>query len=140
MILALWVSLSWAAEADWTVAEVPEWVAPQAVPQGSRPGQEAGGGVQLLLDDEQVDVGRGVETHYYREVMRITSVAGIQDHSELSFSFDPSYESMVLHHIIAFLLWVSSAAKHFPRSFKCSPIVKAFLLHLRLQVHHTSIS
>jgi len=99
VILALWVSLSWAAEADWTVAEVPEWVAPQAVPQGSRPGQEAGGGVQLLLDDEQVDVGRGVETHYYREVMRITSVAGIQDHSELSFSFDPSYESMVLHHI-----------------------------------------
>lgn len=98
MILLFWLTVALAAEQGWTIAERPGWVVEQDIPEHATQRRERTD-VQFLLDDEQIDVGEGGQTHYYRDVLRIGSVAGIQDYSEIAFEFDPSYESLILHHV-----------------------------------------
>jgi hypothetical protein len=98
--LLLWSALAWANPVEWSLGEAPSWVVAQPIPRTEQTGAGEGGAVDLLLDDEQVQAAAHRETHFYRTVLRVTSVAGIQDYSEISYGFDPSYESLVLHHIV----------------------------------------
>ncbi len=97
-MIALWLVVAVAAEPGWTIAEEPSWVVEQDVPEPASLRRERTD-VQFLLDDLQVEVHETTERRYYRDVRRIGSVAGVQDNAEVDFAFDPSYETLILHHI-----------------------------------------
>ncbi len=54
-------------------------------------------GIWGLLTDHQVRVDGARVTDYYRNVRKVATSAGVQDASELSIDFDPSYETLILH-------------------------------------------
>lgn len=54
-------------------------------------------GIYDILSEEQTRV-KGAETaRYYRTVRKVLSTSGVQNASELSFDFDPSFEKLTLH-------------------------------------------
>lgn len=55
------------------------------------------GGVNWLLWDDQVSVAD--QARYHRQVIEITSVAGLESSSELSVEFDPEYQTLIAHHL-----------------------------------------
>ncbi|MBK5260340.1 MAG: DUF3857 and transglutaminase domain-containing protein [Thermoanaerobaculia bacterium] len=56
-------------------------------------------GLYDLLADHQIRVtGRGW-THYFRTVRKVLSTSGVQNASELSIAFDPSYQRLILHEV-----------------------------------------
>jgi transglutaminase-like putative cysteine protease len=56
-------------------------------------------GIYTLLDDHQVKVTDTV-VEYRRRVEKVLTSGGVQNASELSIDFDPSYESVVLHSVV----------------------------------------
>ncbi len=55
-------------------------------------------GIFTLLDDHQVRVTETV-ADYQRKVRRVLTSGGVQNASELSIDFDPSYQNVVVHHV-----------------------------------------
>src|SRR5947209_15918824 len=55
-------------------------------------------GIYTLLDDHQVRVTSTV-ADYKRRVEKVLTPGGVQNASELSIDFDPTYEQLVLHSI-----------------------------------------
>jgi hypothetical protein len=53
----------------------------------------------VLLEDRQVRVGSGTVERYTHRVQRIDTAAGLDDLSQLSFEFEPSYERLAIHFI-----------------------------------------
>jgi len=84
-----------ARAADFDVRPAPAWVdrvpAPAAGP--------ARAGVAGILTDHQVRVAGATVDEYFRRVRKVVSAAGVQNASELSIDFDPSYQRLVLHDI-----------------------------------------
>ena len=84
-----------ARAADFDVRPAPAWVdrvtAPAAGP--------ARAGVAGILTDHQVRVTGATVDEYFRRVRKVVSAAGVQNASELSIDFDPSYQRLVLHDI-----------------------------------------
>src|SRR5438270_3535237 len=56
-------------------------------------------GVAGILTDHQVRVDGTSVDEYFRRVRKVVSAAGVQNASELSIDFDPSYRRLVLHEI-----------------------------------------
>lgn len=56
-------------------------------------------GIYTLLDDHQVRV-TGTVVDYKRRVEKVLTPGGVQNASELSIDFDPTYEQVVLHSIV----------------------------------------
>src|SRR5437763_6896723 len=56
-------------------------------------------GIYTLLDDHQVRVTNTV-VGYKRRVEKVLTPGGVQNASELSIDFDPTYEHVVLHSIV----------------------------------------
>jgi transglutaminase-like putative cysteine protease len=56
-------------------------------------------GIYDILSDHQVRAGNGGEWQYFRTVRKVLSPSGVQNASELSLDFDPSYETLVVHDI-----------------------------------------
>lgn len=56
-------------------------------------------GIYTLLDDHQIRVTNTVVS-YRRRVEKVLTPGGVQNASELSIDFDPTYEHVVLHSII----------------------------------------
>lgn len=81
---------------DFFVGPAPKWVDTVAVDTSATlPAGEVRYGTYALLDDHQATT----TTNYYRRVRKIVSPTGVQNASELSFDFDPTYERLVLHDI-----------------------------------------
>lgn len=59
--------------------------------------QEAEGGYVNLIFDKQVSVGK--QATYYKRAIRIISESGVQNASEVSVDYDPSYSQLVFHSI-----------------------------------------
>ncbi|WP_315818653.1 DUF3857 and transglutaminase domain-containing protein [Paraflavitalea speifideaquila] len=59
--------------------------------------QEAEGGYVDLILDKQVSVGH--QSTYYKRAFRIISESGVQNASEVSVGFDPSYSQLIFHSI-----------------------------------------
>lgn len=59
-------------------------------------------GIFDLLADHQVRAGDGGESHTYRTVRRVLSASGVQNASELSLDFDPSFERLTIHEVSIF--------------------------------------
>lgn len=59
--------------------------------------QEAEGGYVDLIFDKQVSVGK--QATYYKRAIRIISESGVQNASEVSVDYDPSYSQLIFHSI-----------------------------------------
>ncbi len=101
MILWLWLSCQPAATAAAgpatpTVAPIPEWVVSEPAVTELRPGtKEEGITRRLLLVDEQIHAGR--REVFVRRVHEVLNEQGVSDGSTLAASFDPTYQTLVLH-------------------------------------------
>jgi transglutaminase-like putative cysteine protease len=56
-------------------------------------------GIYDILSDHQVRASDSGEWQYFRTVRKVLSPSGVQNASELSLDFDPSYQRLVLHDI-----------------------------------------
>ena len=84
---------------DFYVGPAPKWIDSVAVDTSATlPAGEARYGTYALLDDHQVSAGT-TTTNYYRRVRKILSPTGVQNASNISFDFDPTYERLVIHDI-----------------------------------------
>ena len=85
---------------DFDVAPRPAWVRDVVVDYAART-PSARYGVFDLLADHQVRVSSdGAAENYYRIARKLLSAAGVQNASELTIAFDPSYQRLVLHDVI----------------------------------------
>jgi hypothetical protein len=100
-VLFLLCTLALGASArEFTVRPAPDWVerldVATNVPVAK---QHARWGIYDLVDDHQVRAGDGNEWQFYRTARMVLSPSGVQNASELSFDFDPSFERLVIHEI-----------------------------------------
>jgi transglutaminase-like putative cysteine protease len=89
-----------AADDDFDVRSAPAWV--DRVPvdlQQAVPRADVRFGMYAILSDHQVRVTDGGTTEYFRRVRKVVSPSGVQNASELTFDFDPTYERLVLHDV-----------------------------------------
>ncbi|HYY95499.1 MAG TPA: DUF3857 domain-containing transglutaminase family protein [Pyrinomonadaceae bacterium] len=89
------------AKPSFTVQPAPAWVQPVASPpdrdDASAKGAESG--LSVLLDDRQVRVGARGAGYYYHIVEQASSAAAVERVSQLQLDFEPSYQSLVIHHV-----------------------------------------
>ena len=57
-------------------------------------------GIEGLLDDHQVRVAGANVDEYFRRVRQVVTSAGVQNGSELSIDFDPSFQRLVIHDVV----------------------------------------
>jgi len=82
------------------IGPAPMWVRPLIVDApAAEPKNEVRYGIYTLLDDHQVHVD-GTVVDYHRRVRKVLTSGGVQNASELSIDFDPSYETVVLHSVV----------------------------------------
>ncbi len=99
-LLLLCAHTSADAKPSFTVQPPPAWVQPIA-PQtpGAPPAPPTENGVRYLLYDRQVRVAAKSNEHYYHFVEQVTSAADLERVSQLRLDFEPSYQSLIIHHI-----------------------------------------
>ncbi|WP_254560346.1 DUF3857 domain-containing protein [Dyadobacter diqingensis] len=80
------------------VMPVPSWIIP-VVPGGkAASARDFADGYYVTFSDLQVNLEK--KTSYYKVIKQIVSESGIQNGSEISVLFDPSYEQVNFHNII----------------------------------------
>jgi transglutaminase-like putative cysteine protease len=86
---------------DYRLGAPPRWVDVLQIPSaGVSDARKERADLQELLHDRQERV-RGARVESYRHfAFRVTSAAGVESQSELSFEFDPSYETLTIHRIV----------------------------------------
>ncbi len=84
------------AAAQFEVRHEPAWIDMVRADTRAANGS-ARSGIDGLLEDHQVHVTGTNVDEYYRRVQRVVTSAGVQNASELSIDFDPSYQRLVLH-------------------------------------------
>ncbi len=80
-----------------TMAKEPAWVNLNHYEFSNRLDDEAENGYVDLVYDYQVSVGE--QAYYFRKTIKILSESGIQNNSQISVNFDPSYEKLIFHKI-----------------------------------------
>jgi transglutaminase-like putative cysteine protease len=80
------------------VGPAPGWVERVEVADAPAPA-DVRNGIYALLTDHQVRVGGAQAGEYFRRVRKVLTSAGVQDASELSIDFDPSFETLVMHDV-----------------------------------------
>lgn len=91
-----------AAKPSFTVQPPPAWVQPVIPAQANSttpPPQQAENGLRYLLVDRQVRVAAKSNEHYYQFLEQVVSTADLERVSQLRLDFEPSYQSLVIHHI-----------------------------------------
>ncbi|MBV8254597.1 MAG: DUF3857 domain-containing protein [Chitinophaga sp.] len=77
----------------------PDWLVPHTIDTTQKPdAKNIRDGAYLVLQEDQKNVEKHVA--YEHIIRQIVSETGIQNGSEISVDFDPSYEKLVFHHII----------------------------------------
>lgn len=87
-----------AAPADVAIAPPESWVCDSPTPPLTpTPAGDISYGYDYLLLDRQVNVREA--SAYEHNVYRITSEGSLQSGASMTWSFDPAYETLVLHHL-----------------------------------------
>lgn len=86
------------AKPNFTVQPPPVWVQPVAAPADADK-KEPEGGLRCMLDDRQVRVSSNGSQSYNHFVQQVTTSAAVEQVSQLQLDFEPSYQSLVIHHI-----------------------------------------
>jgi transglutaminase-like putative cysteine protease len=77
----------------------PSWIKPVVIDHNEKiPEKEISNGYTYLLLDDQTNVKK--EISFTHHVIKIVSEEGIQNASEISVNYDPSYEKLVFHSIL----------------------------------------
>ncbi len=80
-------------------APAPEWVKRHEFDVYEEPEQKENiGSVYYFAIDSQRDTAS--ETEYFRYIKRLMTESGVADYSQLSISFDPSYQSLIFHSLL----------------------------------------
>jgi len=97
IVLELSVFRCWSQTLASRIAPEPNWILPARSPE--EPGRVTtnGTGVVYLHLDLQIDLAS--KSIYRRHHKRVTSEAGVQDESQLEFTYEPSHESLQIHKI-----------------------------------------
>src|ERR1700761_1056539 len=99
MALAIAATLP-AGAREMQVEPPPGWVNAVAVPLDAQPAREgSSGGVDYLLSDRQTRLEAHDVVAYNHFAMRATAGDGVEDIAHVQVSFDPTYETLVLHSI-----------------------------------------
>src|SRR5207244_12166568 len=81
-------------------SDLPAWTQRADAAEGRVPRDEVRWGIYGLLTDHQVRVtDRGV-VEYFRRVRKVLSPTAVQNASEVSIDFDPSFQRLVLHEVV----------------------------------------
>jgi len=59
-------------------------------------------GIQYLLNDEQLNLTKGQYEHFVRNAQKVVSESGLEQSSKISLSFQPDYQSIVLHEVLIY--------------------------------------
>jgi hypothetical protein len=98
-IVLFGASLPAAGRESFTVKTPGPWVQISALDDAGQTAKPAAGISTLLLDDHQTRVtGRSVE-RYVRHARLVASQKDLKDFSEIQIEFEPSYQTLTLHHI-----------------------------------------
>ena len=81
-----------------SLAPIPDWVAPPLdAAKDVALAEEQTADLDYLVSERQVLVSR--RSSFVRYAYRVASAAGLSDAAELSFAFDPGYETIAFHHV-----------------------------------------
>jgi transglutaminase-like putative cysteine protease len=86
------------AKPSFTVQPPPSWVQTVAAPADAEKNQPEDG-LRDLLDDQQVRVTSNGSQNYNHFVRQVTTSAAVERVSQLQLDFEPSYQSLVIHHV-----------------------------------------
>jgi transglutaminase-like putative cysteine protease len=81
------------------VRRAPAWIDSIAVDVHAA-ATNARSGIEGLLDDHQIRVAGANVDEYFRRVRQVVSPAGVQNASEVSIDFDPSFQRLVIHDVV----------------------------------------
>ena len=84
---------------SFTVRPVPVWVRQVETPAASSADGEERSGSLFLLDDHQTRVEGQKTERFCRHVKKVLSATGLEAESELQLVFEPSYQTLVIHHV-----------------------------------------
>lgn len=94
----LCVSILKAQHKRFKIEKLPEWVTVNSINyNSSQLDHEAEDGYVDLAYEKQVNLQS--QSTYRRKAIKILSEAGVQNSSEISIKFDPSYEQLIFHNI-----------------------------------------
>jgi hypothetical protein len=96
LCLLLAVPLTAGAAENVLVHAAPSWIDRVDVHDEKAPA-DVRNGIWGLLTDHQIRVDGEHVTDYYRNVRKVATSAGVQDASQLSIDFDPTYETLIVH-------------------------------------------
>ena len=83
-------------EFEFLVENAPDWITVNQVSSQFFPDSKTE--TSYFLVDRQTNVAK--ETEFYsRTVLRLNTPTGVENNSQLTFDFDPSYESLIIHKI-----------------------------------------
>ena len=88
------------ANSEYRIAAEPDWIKPLALRPSAYPeNEELVSGVRYLLSDQQVRVTDSDRLRYRRFAQQAVNQKGIDEIAQVSVTFDPSYEQLILHKI-----------------------------------------
>jgi hypothetical protein len=100
LLLGLLGSATSVAAEYFRVTETPDWVEPLPVPSAdSAPAGQTQDGIYILLSDTQINALQSPRETYYHSAIKLLNDTGVQNGSQISIEFDPSYLTLELHHI-----------------------------------------
>ena len=98
LLIALACPAAASAKPNFTVQPPPAWVQPIAAPADADK-QEPEDGLRCMLDDRQVRVSADGSQNYIHFIRQATTSAAVEQVSQLRLDFEPSYQSLIIHHI-----------------------------------------
>lgn len=100
LLLLLAPALALAADDHVLVQKAPAWAERVEIATSTPvPRNELRWGIYGLLDDHQVHVTDGGVVEYFRRVRKVLSPTAVQNASEVSIDFDPSFQKLILHDV-----------------------------------------
>jgi len=80
-----------------TFGPPPSWVEAVPIPAKAETSKDDGNGIDELLVDRQIHAAE--EALYTREARRFVSASGVERGSQLSFQWDPTYQTLTIHDV-----------------------------------------
>ena len=99
-LLFLLPAAAFAAGGDVAVRPAPAWAQRADAAEGRVPHDEVRWGIYGLLTDHQVRISDHGVVEYFRRVRKVLSPTAVQNASEVSIDFDPSFQRLVLHEVV----------------------------------------
>lgn len=85
---------------DYVIAQPPTWVTPVSPPSSNTIQQDStSDGVAYTLVDNQWNIGEAHQEYYGHYANKALNISGVDNVSQITISFDPTYESVLLHTI-----------------------------------------